>query len=518
MTVHAVDDEAHEVAPAVAPALAPGVGPSERVRDVAALPDAALRRALEYVVLIVNAGQKTRPPIAYPPALKPLLKMQRLDRVALHTARRVVAGDDELRDRLALGATEELLDDEIGRLWLRRPDGWDRRVLELHEAAKHALEHASSEQALKRSERRREAAEQVAARAQAELLSQQEALGREQAAHERAESDLAQAQAQVKAMRQEIAGLHREIERLRELVATESDRADQAMESIVEAREQLRAAEEVRDRVLGDRVAERRGPALDAPPSAAPAPSAPATNEQAARALQQAAAATRELAIALASAADAVGAPSAAPPAPQILGGSLVLPGPPTSGSQIGGSQMGGSQLGGSQLGSSQIGARPRSSKPNPRKPLAIPGGLYGDSLAAATHLLQAPDALVIVDGYNVAKLAWPTFELNEQRGMCVDMLEDLARRQGTEIRVIFDGAEVVGATATGRRLIHVQYSPAGVSADDVIRAEVRNLPSAKPVIVVTNDQAIVNDVRVEGANVVASDMLLAVAGRPVKS
>ena len=74
----------------------------------------------------------------------------------------------------------------------------------------------------------------------------------------------------------------------------------------------------------------------------------------------------------------------------------------------------------------------------------------------------------------------------------------------------------MVGGSA-GRRLIRVQFSPPGVIADDVIRAEVQALPATTPVVVVTNDQAIVADVRVDGANVVSSDMLLAIAGRPVQ-
>ncbi|MCU1367688.1 MAG: hypothetical protein JWN39_3327, partial [Ilumatobacteraceae bacterium] len=159
---------------------------------------------------------------------------------------------------------------------------------------------------------------------------------------------------------------------------------------------------------------------------------------------------------------------------------------------------------------------RPMRPKPQQRRPIAIPGGVYGDSLAAAAHLLRTPQVVLLVDGYNVAKLAWPNLELIDQRERCIDLLEDVARRNGTEIRVVFDGADVVGASA-GRRLIRVQFSPAGVSADDVIRAEVRVLPPTTPVVVATNDQAIVTDVRAEGANVIASDMLLAVGGRPLR-
>ena len=61
---------------------------------------------------------------------------------------------------------------------------------------------------------------------------------------------------------------------------------------------------------------------------------------------------------------------------------------------------------------------------------------------------------------------------------------------------------------------MRVSYSPEGVSADDVIRAEVAVLPSDRPVVVVTNDRAVVSDVRADGANVLSSDVFLAVAGR----
>ena len=78
-------------------------------------------------------------------------------------------------------------------------------------------------------------------------------------------------------------------------------------------------------------------------------------------------------------------------------------------------------------------------------------------------------------------------------------------RRYGAEIAVIFDGADVVGAHAAQRRLARVRYSHAGITADDVIRAEVSSLDPARPVVVVTNDGAIRRDVAAAGANLIAS-------------
>jgi predicted RNA-binding protein with PIN domain len=85
-----------------------------------------------------------------------------------------------------------------------------------------------------------------------------------------------------------------------------------------------------------------------------------------------------------------------------------------------------------------------------------------------------------------------------------------VARRYGTDIHVVFDGAEIVGAHTARRRMVRVSYSPTGVTADDVIRDEVRRLPQTRSVVVVTNDAAIITDVRAVGANVVPSNALLA--------
>ena len=154
-------------------------------------------------------------------------------------------------------------------------------------------------------------------------------------------------------------------------------------------------------------------------------------------------------------------------------------------------------------------GIRPKTTS---RRPIAVPGGLYGTSIAAVEHVVRHPGAVVLVDGYNVAKLRWPQISLEMQRERTVDLCEDLARRWGTEITVVFDGSSLPGAAATGRRLVRVTYSPAGVSADDVLRAEVERLPDRVPVVVVTNDRAIVADTRALGANTVSSEQFIELA------
>jgi predicted RNA-binding protein with PIN domain len=143
------------------------------------------------------------------------------------------------------------------------------------------------------------------------------------------------------------------------------------------------------------------------------------------------------------------------------------------------------------------------------RVPLALPGGVLGDSDLATDHLLRS-GALVMVDGYNVAKLVWPAHALIEQRRRLINSVEAAAQRSGAEILIVFDGADVVGAHASKRRLIRVIYSSEGSIADDLIRSEVRRTPTQRPVVVITNDAEIIRDVRAMGANTVTSEAFAA--------
>ena len=142
------------------------------------------------------------------------------------------------------------------------------------------------------------------------------------------------------------------------------------------------------------------------------------------------------------------------------------------------------------------------------RRALALPGGVVSDSVAGVTHLLRS-GAVVLVDGYNVSMTAWPDQRIDRQRERLIGLLEAAARRFGADIAVVFDGADVVGAARRGPRLIRVVFSPEGVTADDVIRDEVRALEVHRPVVVITNDAAVVRSTRSMGANTVSSDRFL---------
>lgn len=400
------------------------------------LPDRLLRSALEFVVLVVAAGQKARPPLVFPAGLRPYLKFHSLPVPALAKVRSVVEADGEFLARLGSVATADLVD-EVGMLWLTRPEGWldrARTVAAELEAARHEGDVAT---ALRREEKRREAAEGAATRWRLELVTVREQLDAERAEAAATQAALRQAQTDLVAAKARIA----EVEAMarRKVAGAESvgARAEAVGNEVAVLRAELADAVAARDAALADRAAVHGGGPVDI--------------ERVRLLLTEALALSR--------------------------------------------------------------GSTPKARRRH-RRPIAVPGGLYGDSEAATEHLLRTPDAIVLVDGYNVAKLGWPALSLEQQRGACVEAAENLARRWGTLVHVVFDGASVVGASADRRRLVRVSYSPEGVTADDVLRAEVASIDVDRPVIVVTNDQAVITDVRAVGANTVASNAFLSVARR----
>jgi predicted RNA-binding protein with PIN domain len=144
------------------------------------------------------------------------------------------------------------------------------------------------------------------------------------------------------------------------------------------------------------------------------------------------------------------------------------------------------------------------------RQPIRLPRGMLDGAPDAVEFLLRTRDGVVLVDGYNVAMLAWPGLDLDHQRDNLTMAVENLAKRTQTSATIIFDGANVEGAHTAHRRRVRVMYSPAGVTADDIVRAQVLATPPTKPVIVVTNDRQIIDDVRADGANTVSSDAFIA--------
>jgi len=123
--------------------------------------------------------------------------------------------------------------------------------------------------------------------------------------------------------------------------------------------------------------------------------------------------------------------------------------------------------------------------------PADVRGGRIADADALARQV-QAPGAHLVVDGYNVTKAVWPTATLAQQRDQLARALAALVARTGVETTVVFDGADVgpVPQAAAVRR-VRIRFSPAGTTADEVIRAIVAAEPAGRRVLVVSDDREV---------------------------
>ncbi len=397
-----------------------------------------LRSAIEFAVVIAAEGQKRKPPLPYPSELKPYFAKPRVPSAALGRLRRAIEADPTFRSRLAAGALPELVD-EVGRLWLARPTGWETDARRIIDEASAAVRDGDLRAAARRAERRRVAAEQATTRARAEIVRLEAQIEMQRDEIEQLRTDAVKAGEELAEARAELIDVRNEVRHARDREAAAAARLEAAVSGRTDALAQLAAAAEARDGALADRAESRRRAAE----------------------LGAAAATARRLADQL---------DELLPREPVAAGGG----------------------------------------RPARRTPLALPGGVISTSADAAEFFVRS-DAVMVVDGYNVAKLGWPALDLEGQRNALLDALENLASRFGTEIAVVFDGASVVGAHADRRRRVRVTYSRAGVTADDVIRDEVARLGPSRPVAVVTNDAEIIRDVRAAGANTLPSNALLAV-------
>ena len=130
-------------------------------------------------------------------------------------------------------------------------------------------------------------------------------------------------------------------------------------------------------------------------------------------------------------------------------------------------------------------------------------------SLDADRHLVGSPQNLVIVDGYNVARTAWPGLMPEEERRRTVGLLEELAARSRGTVVVVFDGDD--GAVAPpASRSVRVRFSATGTTADAEIAELLAAQPPSQPVVVVSSDREVADDATRQGAAAVPSDRFLA--------
>jgi predicted RNA-binding protein with PIN domain len=135
---------------------------------------------------------------------------------------------------------------------------------------------------------------------------------------------------------------------------------------------------------------------------------------------------------------------------------------------------------------------------------------LAADDPALLDQLLALPQVHLVVDGYNVTRTGYGDLPLVVQRSRLLTGLAALAARTGAEVTCVFDGATLEGPVPSAApRGVRVLFSPAGVTADEVVRRLVRAEPPGRPVVVVSSDREVADGVARAGARPVASSALL---------
>jgi predicted RNA-binding protein with PIN domain len=131
----------------------------------------------------------------------------------------------------------------------------------------------------------------------------------------------------------------------------------------------------------------------------------------------------------------------------------------------------------------------------------------------AVRHLVSAPENLLVVDGYNLARAAWTGLAPEEERRRTVALLEEVQARSGGSVVAVFDGDGSVVAPLASRH-VRVRFSERGQTADELIADLVATVPLERPVVVVSADRAVADDARRQGAVAVGSRDLLRATGR----
>jgi predicted RNA-binding protein with PIN domain len=409
-----------------------------------------LRPALEQAVAVARKGQAERPPVAPPPALRPVLRFRRLPAAALETVAAVLDADPEFRHRVAAAVDE----DEIGPiawLWLTRPPGWaDEVARRCEDSGDRIGTRGRDDQRQMRS--RLEGAERAATRAaeRAATLGAELARAREEIAELRASRD----------------GLAERCAELERSVATLTDRRATAVGELKRVEGLLvRRTEERRE--LESRVAEL---------SAAP----PATDRRAVDpeallpVLLRLDRTAQALAAELATLRAGLGLdpePAVKPdPRPRVRRREPLPIPPGLSGDSV--------------EAAAHLVARPRAV-------LLVDG--YNVSMAAWPEA-DLPEQR--------ARLERLLADLTARiPGIGVDLVFD-----GAEVGAM---ARTGPRRAPG---LTVRFTPADVEADDEILDLVDRYPATRPVIVASNDRRVREGARRRGANVVSATQLLATA------
>ncbi len=174
-----------------------------------------LRSAIEFAVALAEEANRGKRSLPYPKELRAHFGATRIPTGALGRLRRSIEADDTFRRTIAVGAVPELVD-PIGMLWLQRPTGWEDQVQALLDARAREATEADLRTELKRAEKRRAAAEQLAVRAQAAVVEQSASLDALRSELDVLRADLAKSDDAVGELRAELVDVRNEARHARD--------------------------------------------------------------------------------------------------------------------------------------------------------------------------------------------------------------------------------------------------------------------------------------------------------------
>ncbi len=152
---------------------------------------------------------------------------------------------------------------------------------------------------------------------------------------------------------------------------------------------------------------------------------------------------------------------------------------------------------------------------PVPSPPETPLQGRAPDDPALLDALLAVPMTHLLVDGYNVTKSGYGGSTLEAQRSRLISGLAALHARTGTEVTVVFDGADQHSPLALSRpRGVRLLFSRTGETADDVLVRLTRLEPPGRPLLVVSDDREVADRCRRSGARPVPAPALLRLLAR----
>jgi len=410
-----------------------------------------VRPLLERALQVARDGEEATPRERAPKELTPFLSFTKLSGPAAQAVWRVLDVDEAFRARVLATTTA----DDVGVhgwLALTRPPGW-QALLEREAAGRqHASGSEEAERRLRDAQRSFEAADRKRQHAEAEVARQRQ---------------------DIEAHSEEVSALRRDKRTAEEAQRAAERRAEELEQKLAERDARVaeaQGAREAREHELAE--TQRRLAEAEAEVARRPAPLVPGERPVDVAQLRTAAERLERAAATLARTVD--GVLEAVPPAPVDLD------------------------------------AAPSAL---PRTALVLPGGVVADSVDGARWLLGRPGVVVLVDGYNVAKTAWPDAGLEEQRSRLLRALDELMARTGAKAEVVFDGpGDPAPAGRQTRPSVGVRYS-GGELADDVVVALVPTFPAERPVVVVSNDREVRDGARTAGANVIGSTTLIDLFG-----